>query len=67
MELVNLNFFYTKEMIYGIKQVVILIAPNASNMVDDSIRIKAAEICLDYEDTNLHGTYPNAATRNTRY
>jgi hypothetical protein len=39
---------------------------NASNMVDDSIRIKAAEICLDYEDTNLHGTYPNAATRNTR-
>jgi len=39
---------------------------NAANMVDDSIRIKAAEICLDYEDTNLHGTYPNAATRNTR-
>ena len=39
---------------------------DASNMVDDSIRIKAAEICLDYEDTNLHGTYPNAATRNTR-
>ena len=39
----------------------------ASNMVDDSIRIKAAEICLDYEDTNLHGTYPNASTRNTRF
>jgi hypothetical protein len=40
---------------------------NASNMVDDSIRLKAAEICLDYEDTNLHGTYPNASTRNTRF
>ena len=40
---------------------------NAANMVDDSIRIKAAEICLDYEDTNLHGTYPNASTRNTRF
>ena len=40
---------------------------NSANMVDDSIRIKAAEICLDYEDTNLHGTYPNAATRNTRF
>jgi len=40
---------------------------DAANMVDDSIRIKAAEICLDYEDTNLHGTYPNAATRNTRF
>ena len=40
---------------------------NASNMVDDSIRIKAAEICLDYEDTNLHGTYPNASVRNTRF
>jgi hypothetical protein len=40
---------------------------NPANMVDDSIRIKAAEICLDYEDTNLHGTYPNAAVRNTRF
>ena len=40
---------------------------NSANMVDDSIRIKAAEICLDYEDTNLHGTYPNASTRNTRF
>ena len=40
---------------------------NNSPAVDDSIRIKAAEICLDYEDTNLHGTYPNAATRNTRF
>ena len=38
-----------------------------SDMVDDSIRLKAAEICLDYEDTNLHGTYPNASTRNTRF
>jgi hypothetical protein len=40
---------------------------NPANMVDDSIRLKAAEICLDYEDTNLHGTYPNAAVRNTRF
>jgi len=40
---------------------------NPSNMVDDSIRLKAAEICLDYEDTNLHGTYPNASVRNTRF
>ena len=40
---------------------------NTANMVDDSIRLKAAEICLDYEDTNLHGTYPNASTRNTRF
>jgi len=40
---------------------------NPENMVDDSIRIKAAEICLDYEDTNLHGTYPNASVRNTRF
>jgi hypothetical protein len=40
---------------------------NSANMVDDSIRIKAAEICLDYEDTNLHGTYPNASVRNTRF
>ena len=40
---------------------------NSANMVDDSIRIKSAEICLDYEDTNLHGTYPNAHTRNTRF
>ena len=40
---------------------------NPADMVDDSIRLKAAEICLDYEDTNLHGTYPNAAVRNTRF
>jgi len=40
---------------------------NPEDMVDDSIRLKAAEICLDYEDTNLHGTYPNAAVRNTRF
>lgn len=40
---------------------------NSANMVDDSIRIKAAEICLDYEDTNLHGTTPNASVRNTRF
>ena len=41
--------------------------PHASDAADDSIRIKSAEICLDFENTNAHGTYPNASERKTRF
>jgi len=41
--------------------------PHAGDAADDSIRIKSAEICLDFENTNAHGTYPNASERKTRF
>ncbi|QOR60322.1 hypothetical protein, partial [Bathycoccus sp. RCC716 virus 1] len=41
--------------------------PHAGDAADDSIRIKSTEICLDFENTNAHGTYPNASERKTRF
>ena len=35
--------------------------------VDDTIRLKSAEICLDYEDANYHGAGDNAGQRTTRF
>ena len=41
--------------------------PHAGDAIDDSIRLKSAEICLDYHNANYHGANDNAGTRTTRF